>query len=274
MVFLGRSEEQARFRTVLASLHGGGMPDEAHVVLVYGLGGIGKSTLLRRYAEIAANGNVAAAGVGDRGLVVARVDWESEQRVRAADFALNGGPPIWVVLDRIYQALSEATAGSKRDAAAVERAFGPFRLQVTRLPELTEDVRRAFPGGETEKVTTAADVEAVVQAIGRGVALAGGIPATAALAAKPAARGAVGASHLARDAWATLRQMRHGPVPEEAYRLVLRRVEELAGTFAQCLHKVSQRRPVMVVLDTCELVPVPTSTCGGSRSRAAAVCCG
>lgn len=109
-LFLGRSEEQARFRAVLAELRGGGTPDEAHVVLVTGLGGIGKSTLLRRYEEIAAD-DAAAAGDGRRGLLVAKVNWEGERRLRATDFALDGGPPIWVVLDRV---LRSAERGSGR----------------------------------------------------------------------------------------------------------------------------------------------------------------
>ena len=254
MLFLGRVEEQARFRAALAGLREGGLPDEAHVVLVFGLGGIGKSMLLRRYAEIAAEDATGVARRGKSGLLVASVDWESERRLRAGDFALEGGPPVWVVLDRIYRALGEAAASSRREAAFAERAFGSFRLQVTRLPQLAEEVRQAFPGGEAVKVTTAADVEAVLQAIGRGVAVAGGAHPAAALVAGPAAAGAAGVGHIARDAWGTLRQMRRGPVPEEAYRLVLHRVDELVDSFGHCLRTVSERRPVMVVLDTCELI--------------------
>jgi tetratricopeptide (TPR) repeat protein len=254
-LILGRSEEQARFRAVLPELREGGLPDEAHVVLVYGLGGIGKSTLLRRYGEIAAEDAQAATGRGKRGLLAASVDWESEQRLRAADFVLDGGPPVWVVLDRIYRALGEAAGTSKRDTAFTEKTFGPFRLQVTHLPELAEDVRRTFPGGEPKEVTSAADIEAVLQAIGRGAAVAAGAHPAAVLAAAPAAKGVAGAGHLARDAWGAFRQRRHGPVPEQAYRLVLRRVEELVDTFARCLRRLSDRRPVMIMLDTCELIP-------------------
>ena len=216
-LFVGRSEEESRFRVVLSSLREGGLPDEGHVVLVHGLGGIGKSMLLTRYVQIAAGDDLPAAGGGRRGVLVARVDWEIEQRVRAADFALDGGPPVWVVLDRIYRALGVSVAGSKRDSGFAERAFGSFRAQVTNLPELAEDVRRAFPGGASEKATTAADVEAVVQVIGRGAAAAGGGPA-AVLAAGPAVRGVVGAGHVARDAWGAVRQFRHGLVPEGALR--------------------------------------------------------
>ena len=87
MLFLGRVEEQARFRAALAGLREGGLPDEAHVVLVFGLGGIGKSKLLRRYAEFAAEDAAGVARRGKSGLLVASVDWESERR-RRADLAL------------------------------------------------------------------------------------------------------------------------------------------------------------------------------------------
>lgn len=62
MLFLGRSEEQACFGAVLADLAGGGQPDEGYVMLVHGLGSIGKSTLLRRYRQIAADGLPAGRG--------------------------------------------------------------------------------------------------------------------------------------------------------------------------------------------------------------------
>ncbi len=69
MLFLGRSEEQACFGAVLADLAGGGQPDEGYVVLVHGLGGIGKSTLLRRYRQIAADGLPAGRWHGSGGLL-------------------------------------------------------------------------------------------------------------------------------------------------------------------------------------------------------------
>jgi hypothetical protein len=62
-LFVGRGEEESRFRVVLSSLRDGGLPDEGHVVLVHGLGGIGKSMLLARYVQIAAGDDLPAAGV-------------------------------------------------------------------------------------------------------------------------------------------------------------------------------------------------------------------
>ena len=168
MLFLGRGEELACFEAALAGLAGGGDPDEGHVLLVYGLGGIGKSTLLRRYGQMTAEGR---AVMGARGLL-AVVDWESEQRLRAADYVPDGGPPIWVVLDRVYRAVRDAVAG-RRDTAAAEKAFASFRLQVARVPELAAEVQRALPGADSGRQASAADIDAVLQAVGRGAAVLG-----------------------------------------------------------------------------------------------------
>ena len=143
--FFGRDEEQARFRAVLADVVQTGGPDEGYVILVHGLGGIGKSTLLRRYREIAAD--AASAGRG-RELLLACVDWENEQRLRAADYVSEEGPPIWVVLDRVYGAVREVAATSRRDRAVVKKGFEPFRVQVTKVPELAREVQQALPDGE------------------------------------------------------------------------------------------------------------------------------
>ena len=246
MLFLGRGEELACFEAALAGLAGGGDPDEGHVLLVYGLGGIGKSTLLRRYGQMTAEGR---AVMGARGLL-AVVDWESEQRLRAADYVPDGGPPIWVVLDRVYRAVRDAVAG-RRDTAAVEKAFASFRLQVARVPELAAEVQRALPGADSGRQASAADIDAVLQAVGRGAAVLGAAHPVGALGV-PAI---TGAAHLAHDAQAAVRQRRQGPVPEQAYRLILGRVEELADCFARGLRLVSTSiGPVVVLLDTCELI--------------------
>jgi hypothetical protein len=252
MLFLGRSEELACFRAVLADVACGGEPDEGFVMLVYGMGRIGKSTLLRRYGQIAADDRLPARGHGGRGLLLAAVDWESEQRLRSADYVPEGGPPIWVVLDRVYGALREAAA-SKRDASAVEKAFASFRLQVTKVPELAEEVQRALPGVESEQRTSTGDIEAMLQAVGRGAAILGTAHPVGALATAPVA---IGAAHMAHDAGQVIRERRQGQVPEHAYRLILRRVEELVDTFAGSLRRLSGSvRSAMVVLDTCELIP-------------------
>ena len=225
------------------------------MILVHGFGGIGKSTLLRRYGEIAAEGAPARGGRPGLEPLIAAVDWENEQRLRAADFVSDEGPPIWVVLDRVYVAVREAAASSRRDRTAVKKAFAPFRVQITKVPELAKEVQQALPSGEDGKLTSAADIEAVLQLAGRGVALFGGAHPLGALVAAPAAKGAVGVGHVVHDVRHAVRRRRQGQVPEEAYRLVLGRVEELVDTFSHCLREVSRRsRPMVVLLDTCELV--------------------
>ena len=70
-LFVGRTEEQQRFKQVLTTLEGppDDGPDEGYVIVVQGYGGIGKSTLLRRFATMAS----------DRGCAVLETDWERDR---------------------------------------------------------------------------------------------------------------------------------------------------------------------------------------------------
>lgn len=249
-LLLGREPEQDLFRGVLARSDQKGDPDEGHVVLVHGPGGIGKSKLLQRYREIAAEGIKTGRRHRQR-MLVAAVDWE---HLRPADYAAVGGPPIWLVLDRIYDAVKEAVKTSRRDALAVSRAFVPFRRKMTTVPELAEEVRRAVQGTESGRHTSTADIDAVLKAVSSGAALVQAPPEVAALA-EGITHGAAGAEHIALDLREALKGHRNGPVSEEVYSLVLRRVETLVNTFGQCLRRVSTKvRPVVVTLDTCELI--------------------
>ncbi|XVU28260.1 hypothetical protein ACQPZJ_14805 [Actinoplanes sp. CA-054009] len=75
--FVGRSDEQSRFREVLREVSGkpDDGPDEGYVVLVQGYGGIGKSTLLERFAAIA-GGKLPGLEVGR--FTIFEVDWEDD----------------------------------------------------------------------------------------------------------------------------------------------------------------------------------------------------
>src|SRR3954454_24534191 len=83
-VFVGRSEEQMRFRQVLTQLtQDDAGPDEGYVLLVRGHGGMGKTALLRRYRDIA----LENPGVAHRQPpLVALVDWEDDRRLHPGDY--------------------------------------------------------------------------------------------------------------------------------------------------------------------------------------------
>jgi hypothetical protein len=250
--FLGRDQEQDLFSVVLAEAIRTGDSDMSYVVLVYALGGMGKTELLRRYMQIVNERAGAGWKRGKREMLLVSVDWGDKVQLPAAGYVTPGGPPVWEVLDQIYEAVRQAAAASKRDSTAVSKAFQRFRLEMTKVPELAEYVRRSRQGAVSERRTSVAETKAVVQAVGTGAALFGGAPPPVAAAAGSAAKGIVGAGQDLRE---TLRERRNGPVPDDLYSEILWREATLIDAFADCLRCVSAEiGPVVIVLDACELI--------------------
>jgi AAA ATPase domain len=251
--FAGRTAEQERFRDMLALLGAKDItgPDEGFVVLVHGHGGIGKTTLLGRYREIAAGEAPADRGNRDR-FVVAAVNWEHERRLQQADFAAFAGPPIWKVLDRLYRAVSDDAGLWPRARRVAQRAFGPFREQMTRLPELMDRARQlGLDGVLGRQKLTAAELAQIVDAVARASAGLAGYPGAAA-GVSGAAPGfgviAATAADKARVYW-------RGAVDPDAFASLTSGVDALVRAFAAGLRSFSRKvRPVVLVLDTCELL--------------------
>jgi hypothetical protein len=143
--FVGRTSEQQQFRDVLAELRPRrflrGEPtgeDKGHVVLVHGLGGIGKTSLVDRYEAIA--GGETDPELKGR-FLVAKVDWSDKRKLDPA-YHSTAGPPVWLVADRLYAALQDAVGRSRWARRRLRRAFAPFRSAVTQLRELDDEARR------------------------------------------------------------------------------------------------------------------------------------
>lgn len=147
-IFVGRTEEQERFRAVLAAQRDqADGPDEGHAVLVHGHGGMGKSTLVNRYVELA-----AAAG-----LRTVLVDLDAEQ-VQDLDQAAD----LWRAslvgtLERI--AFELCPPGERRKGRAAGKEFEEFIAAVDALSEsdpgtpegeATESGARAWAKGALE----------------------------------------------------------------------------------------------------------------------------
>ena len=167
--FFGRGSEQDTFRRVL-DLAGGAAdgPDEAYVVLVHGLGGIGKSMLLRRLHE-------AAGQRQQRGgpLVAGIVDCESERRHNPVDYAGPDGPPIWRLLDRLYAAVRAGAAGRRLESRVV-RAFAGFRQAMVVQPELLHRAGELGIGASFGRRRLSAEqISALAQAAGGAAHMAG-----------------------------------------------------------------------------------------------------
>jgi hypothetical protein len=251
--FVGCTAEQARFRDMLMKLSARDMPgpDEGFVVLVHGHGGLGKTSLLGRFREIAGGQEPSDRGNRDR-FVVAAVDWEHEQRLQQADFATFTGPLIWKVLDRIYRAVSDDALLWPRARRVAQREFGSFRQQMTRLPELMDRARQlGLDGILGRQRLTAAELAQIVDAAARvGAGLAGHAGSAAVPGGAAPGLGVIAAA-VAKKAQVYWR----GPVDPDTFASFTSEVDALVRAFAAGLRSSSRKvRPVVLVLDTCELL--------------------
>jgi hypothetical protein len=80
------------------------------VVLVHGLGGSGKSRLLRQFREMAL-GNVPVQALPIDGIQVAWLDWEDEHRDDPGLYAGVAGPSLVTVLNAVQKVVIDAAGG-------------------------------------------------------------------------------------------------------------------------------------------------------------------
>ncbi|QXJ25837.1 tetratricopeptide repeat protein [Actinomadura graeca] len=245
-LFVGRSEEQDRFRLVLAeaAARGRGGPDEAYVVLVQGYGGIGKSTLLRRFIDIAAGG---LPEVSAGRFTVFLVDWERDRELHAEEYVEFAGPPIWRILERIRTQIENSAASWGPLERRRLKGFAAFQRQVTKLPELEADATRLGLGKQAaHRPLTPVQLAAIVRSGGE-IAKVSGAPAAI-----------VGAANTVAGAGAqiatTFQQNRAVQIDPAAYRALVDQIDALVTAFTDGLRALARRRPVVVVLDTCELL--------------------
>ena len=141
-LFLGRVDEVRRFTDASeqwrGSFGGDGWPT---VVLVHGLGGIGKSSLLRRLGQLCQPTDA-----------VAWIDFEDERKLRPAAYGGDTGPGLVTTLDAIMRGCVEAMA-EHGDRETAERAFDDYRVAVTRLPQILEHIRAGIAEAEQRGLT-------------------------------------------------------------------------------------------------------------------------
>ncbi|MGW0970255.1 ATP-binding protein [Streptomyces sp. NPDC002516] len=239
-VFVGRADEQRRLRQLLVQLDGPG-PDEGHVVLVRGQGGVGKSTLLARMREIAAEERPRRGWRRGR-LTTVFLDW-GEDPLRSVAAASAEGLEVWRLLAAVEAALEEVCG------TAAERAFDDFRRQASQLPELVERAKKLTvldEQGGVQPVLGAKDAQALVADLG-ALGLTGvGVP-VGQKSVEKVVTGAFAAGSAAR-------RLRHGSVDAQLFRQLVDAKSELVLAFGRGVRALAGRWPVVVVMDTCELL--------------------
>jgi Flp pilus assembly protein TadD len=242
-LFVGRATEQDEFRRVLEIAKRAADPDEGHVVLIHGLGGIGKTTLLRRLHR--------AAGPSRRGgpLVAEVVDCEDERRRNRGDYEGPDGPPVWRLLDRLYAAVEAGAAGNRHLASQVETAFAGFRQASAARPDLLHRAAQLGIGMSFGRRRLSADqLSALVQAAGGVAKVAGAaVPGVSAVVdpVTGVARAFISASESRRD----------NRIDASTYDVLVAGLDRLVAQFASALKDLSRHAaPVVIFIDTGELL--------------------
>jgi tetratricopeptide (TPR) repeat protein len=244
-IFLGRGSEQREFERLLDELVRTPRRSQkawAHVVIVHGIGGIGKTRLAARFRKIA-----DADTYLDRYEVVS-VDWAD---LGPPDPGSGAGPNLSV--EAVLDILEQECSRSGRLARYFEE-YRQLRVRIASIRSGVDSMDDRAAGAPAESM-------------GRSVrALGSAIQAGEALGVPPGIGEATQVAGLAVDAgtalWRIGKSWRRDRLSPGDYELLVRPVDALVSAFASGLAKAASRRPIVLLTDTCELVaPV------GSRLR-------
>jgi hypothetical protein len=243
-LFLGRVEEQKQFRAalneVLAPPPGEDLP---YIFLLYGDGGMGKTTLAKRFRDIAQNEQPFEGE-----FQVLWVDWDYERdRSRHATRLRVGREHISpeVVFDILHEKAIQAGWG---------REFEAYQRAVTTRAEAEKKAAAALePSGERDEFAEVRHASASTIAKILRVALPIGETGEKAAQTFLDAGIKVGAERAAQLRAALETRLRTRLDPEQ-FNLFLNPNEQLARALAQGLKRVAARKPLLVFLDTYEIV--------------------
>ncbi|MFI6902801.1 tetratricopeptide repeat protein [Nonomuraea sp. NPDC050394] len=233
-IFVGRTEEQERFASLLSALRDpADGPDEGFAVLVHGHGGMGKSTLVNRYVDMA-----AAAGL--RGVLV---DLDAEQ-VQDLDQAVG----LWraslvSTLERI--AFELCPPGERRQGRAAGKEFEDFAAAVDALGESDQDAPEGEEADSGARAWTKGALELGGELVGDALF---GVPLPTSPLDRMVDRGA--------DALHRRKQQKAERLAREQAR-VARMRDQVVSAFAAGLRGLTGGRkgsPIAIFLDTAELL--------------------
>lgn len=236
-IFLARDDEQERLRGVLRQVISG--QDESghgYLVLVHGLGGIGKSTLLKRYRRIA-RGELSHDRNFAGKFVLAKVNWEELRRQNPGLYPA-GGPPLWRALDDIYHAIIDAVKpGGRSSTRQANRAFERFRERAAQAKDEHLALEQGSPG-----------VDIAETIIGQVASIGSLLPVPY------AKQGSDAVKQVTATAADVTRKARQGKISPDRYERLVRPDEALVRAFADGIRELSRKRPVILSLDTVEML--------------------
>ena len=240
-LFLGRVEEQKQWRAALKEvLHPPRGEDLPYIFLLYGDGGIGKTTLAKRFRDIARD-----EPPFESAFQILWIDWEDERRRTARLLVDREHISPETVFDIIHERAAAQNWGGD---------FGAYQSAVKLRAEAEQKAAAALePSGERDEFaalrSASASAIAKILRVGLPIGETGENVAKAFLEAGIR----VGAEQAAQLRAALERRLRARLDPKQ-YEIFLNPNQQLARALAEGLKKVAARKPLILFLDTYEIV--------------------
>lgn len=269
-VFVGRTDELARFRAVLGEVSTSqparflgrwrrhtpkeGEVDRPRVLLVHGQGGIGKSWLMRQF-EAMADANLAHSPVSPGRVRTAWLDWEDERRERPSLYAGAEAPNLLTVLDALQRKMIDACGSDAKARDGAGRAFASYRDAAARMPQYAAKFAAVARTGRAGSQFTPGDAAALSRSLASIGLTLGGHPAGAlGLSPDQVATSAQAVGRLSEAAIRAVTGKKSGEIPLEEYDLVTAPERELTRRVAVALSALTVTTPLVLFLDTGEVM--------------------
>jgi hypothetical protein len=227
----------------------------SRVVLVHGLGGSGKSRLLRQFREMA-DGSLPDSPVSPGRVQTVWLDWEDEQRDQPSGYAGADGPGLATVLDAVQRAVTGAFAADAKAAERAGQAFGEYRQGTARMPQYAARFADVIAQSrQAGSAFTPADAAALLKTGASaglvGIGHPGGILG---LTPDQIAAAAQAAGNLSDAAVRAVTGRKPGEITRAEYDLVTDPARELTRRAAAAVRTAAGRVPLVVLLDTGEII--------------------
>lgn len=241
-LFVGRVEEQKQFRAALAEvLDPPPGEDLPYVCLLYGDGGTGKTTLAKRFHDITGKEPPFAGKFN-----ILWIDWEDERKKYPG---MQVGRNL-ISPETVFKVLHAAAIRQKWG-----RQFAAYRKAVKKREETAKEVAQAITADndwDELAVLRSLSVDALAKIVRTRIPLIGEAGEEIVEAFLEAGI-KIGADQAAKLATAIETQLR-AHLKSDNFDYFLNPFEQMAFALARGLNRVANNKPLLIVLDTYEIV--------------------